>query len=180
MHDDSPLAYLDPACKMTLREGIQELRQAEGADDDATETLAPELAGDIEIHDAIHVLFACTTDLEGEVRAHVWTIFGTTAKLADLHRVMSHRDHREVIRQIGHVRLLLRWLFSVPRIVKLVWYASRMKNRWPVTELDSFLDRPLDEIRQQFRIQLPPPSSSTRSQRGGAGLRTLNSRPAST
>ena len=87
------LRYLSPDCPMTLRQGIAELRGAEGTQGDTATQVAPELTQDLDIHDAVHVLFACPTSVRGEVIAHVWTAFGTTAKLADLHRVNNHQEH---------------------------------------------------------------------------------------
>jgi hypothetical protein len=164
------LRYLSPDCPMTLREGIAELRGAEGADGDAAAQVAPELVHDLDVHDAIHALFACPTSVAGEVIAHVWTALGTTAKLADLHRVNAHRDHRKVLAQIGHWKLVKTWFRSLPRIVGTFRRARRMARRWPVEQMEAFLDRPLVDIRREFGIQLPdPPAAATNS--GGAALR---------
>jgi hypothetical protein len=166
------LGYLSLDCRLTLREGIQELRQAEAA-----ANVAPELSHDLDVHDAIHVLFGCPTSLAGEVIAHVWTVFGTTSKLGDLHRVTSHEDHREVLAEIGHFRLLRKWLLSLPRILGTVGRARRMRRRWPVEEFPSFLDRPLDEIRREFGIRFNPPSAPTHTPRQpGAALRNVKGR----
>ena len=169
------LRYLNPDCSLTLREGIRELRRAEGADNDAAANVAPELAHDLNVHDAIHVLFGCPTSLAGEVIAHVWTGFGTTARPSDLHRVTSHEDHRQVLSRIGHGRLLRMWLRSLPRIVATLFNAGRMSRRWPVEELEAFLDRPLDEIRREYGIRIgsrsKPPGDAPRQ--AGAALRSL-------
>ncbi len=173
---DNPrlLQYLDADCTLTLREGIQALRQLEGIEGDAAAHVAPELARDLEIHDAIHVLFACSTPLISEVTAHVWTLLGTTTKLSDMHRVTSHQDHQAVLKQIGNWRLLAGWLRSLPKIVLTLFNASTMTQRWPVEELDQFLDQPLNEIRQEFGIRLVSLSRpSTNFQQHGAALRHL-------
>lgn len=171
------LRYLSPDCRLTLREAIQELRQAEAPGDDAAANVAPELSDDLDAHDAIHALFGCPTSLHGEVTAHVWTVFGTTAKLGDLHRVTSHADHRRVLAEIGHLRLLKRWFFSLPAIVGTVARAHRMTKRWPVEQLPSFLDRPLDDIRREYGIHFRPASPNRRSPRqAGAALRNVRGR----
>lgn len=104
------LKFLDASSTQTLREGIQELRDAETADSDASESFPPELIADIDIHDAIHVLFGCPASLRGETIAHVWTAFGTSTKMSDMHRVNEHQDHKMVLSQIGHIKLLKTWL----------------------------------------------------------------------
>lgn len=146
--------YLSQDCPMTLREGIEELRKAEGAAEDASTKVSAELSRDLGIHDAIHVLFGCRTDLAGEVVAHVWTVFGTTARIRDLHRVGGHPDHRAIIAEIGHLRLLRAWLGSLPRVAATIKDSLRMTKRWPVEDFPAFLERPLVELRQEFRIRL--------------------------
>jgi hypothetical protein len=170
-----PMTYLQPDSTQTLREGVMELRAAETADSDAAESFAPELKHDIDVHDAIHVLFACPTTLAGEIVAHVWTAFGTTASMADMHRVNAHRDHRAVLAQIGHWRLVRTWFRSLPRIFITLRSARRMVRRWPVEEMSSFFDRRLCDIRQEFGIRLPsvPPSAPGDSREGGAALRSI-------
>lgn len=167
------MKYLQPESFQTLREGINELRAAESQDTDAAEIFAAELKDDIDSHDAIHVLFACPTTLEGEIAAHVWTAFGTTAKLADMHRVNAHNDHRTVLRQIGHRRLLWTWLKILPRILVTICNAQRMKRRWPVEETLSFLDRHLCDIRKDSGIRLPAASALETRRPGGAALRNI-------
>lgn len=169
--------YLEPGSTQTLREGVMGLRRAETAGSDAAETFAPELKHDIDVHDAIHVLFACPTTLAGEIIAHVWTAFGTTASLAEMHRVNRHADHRAVLAQIGHRKLLRVWLTSLPHIVATIWNAFRMKRRWRVKDMDSFLDQRLCDIRREHGIQLPNISGSnvTDETTNGAALRTIRS-----
>ncbi len=164
------LQYLTPDCPMTLRDGIAELRGAEGADGDAAAKVAPELVHDLDVHDAIHVLFVCPTSVAGEVIAHVWTAFGTSAKLADLHRVNAHQDHRKVLAQIGHRKLVKTWFRSLPQIVGTFRRARRMSRRWPVEQMDVFLDHSLADIRREFGIQIPEPPASMAGS-GGAALR---------
>ena len=148
------LQYLNPDSSQSLREGIAELRKAEGAEGDAMETISEELLPDIEIHDAIHVLFACSTDLRGEIFAHVWTIFGTTMQMKEMKRVNLHQDHKSALKDIGHRHLLRTWLRNVPKILGTILRSFRMKRRWPAREFSRFLDRPLKDLRREFGIVL--------------------------
>lgn len=173
------LEYLNPRTTLTLRRGIEELRLAEGADGDASQNVSPELLEDIDVHDVIHVLFGCPTDLDGEIAAHAWTMFGTTVSIKDMRRVNVHRDHRAVLAEIGHWRLMKRWLRSLPIVVSVAHRALRMRRRWPADEFASFLDESLCDIRGEFGIRLPERPSMV-SSRGGAALRNPRSfrRPA--
>lgn len=166
--------YLNPRSRQTLREGVLELRAAEGADGDAADNVAADLIDDIDVHDAIHVLFACSTDLTGEIIAHAWTLFGTTMELRDMRRVNMHEDHRAVLARIGHRHLLGMWLRTVPGIAATVTRALRMKRRWPAEEYTEYLDMRLCDIRAAFGIKLPEvPLRGHRSGPAGAALRNV-------
>ncbi len=168
------LKYLDPKSQITLRQGVVELRKAEGFDGDAAESLAPELTGDIDSHDAIHVLFACPTSLAGEIVAHVWTAFGTSVSVHDMHRVNRHDDHKAVLAQIGHRKLIRVWARSIPRILRTIINAKRMKAKFPVEDLKSFEDTPLVQLREQFGIKLVLVDRNQGKPRGGgAALRSI-------
>ena len=162
------LRYLDPSATITLHEGIRELRDAEGADGDAVENVAPELIPDLEIHDAIHVLFACGTDLTGEISAHIWTLFGTDLPIKEMHRVNMHQDHRQVLADIGHRKLLVRWLRNIPHLFATIWRSLRMTRKWPAKDYAQYLDTPLIELRDQFNIRLPAQRTGKQT-RGSAG-----------
>lgn len=166
------LEYTDPRSTQTLREGIQALRGAEGIGNDAAENVAPELAQDIDMHDAIHVLFGCSTSLSSEIIAHVWTAFGTTTKAENMRRVNQHSDHRQVLAKIGHRRLLKAWLRSLPQIIMTIFQAMRMKRRWPAESYEEYLDLPLCDIRRSFGIRLSKTNRSG-SSTAGAALRHI-------
>lgn len=166
------LNYVDPSSKQTLLQGIQELKASEGADRDAAESVSEDLRGAIEVHDVIHVLFACPTNLRGEISAHAWTIFGTTMTVREMHSVNRHTDHRAVLKQIGHGTLVRRWLKAIPSIVDTFNRSRKMSKQWPAVEFEIHLDRPLNEIRSEYNIKLPAPIS-TEGSSGGASLRHI-------
>ncbi|MEM9090639.1 MAG: hypothetical protein AAGC93_18060 [Cyanobacteria bacterium P01_F01_bin.53] len=87
------LQYLNLNPTQTLREAITALRDLEGPED-AAANVTPELLPDLEIHDVIHVLFGCSTDLANEVMAHLWTVFGTTYPVRDMARVNTHQEEQ--------------------------------------------------------------------------------------
>ena len=168
------LRYLDPHATMTLGEGIAELRAAEGADGDAAENISPELVPDIDMHDAIHVLFACSTNLAGEISAHIWTVFGTTVSMSDMHRINNHRDHRQVLSDIGHFKLIRTWFRNVPHLVATLFRSFRMKGKWPASDFENYLDVPLNELRDQFNIRLPKQRTDQTPTSAGAALRHVH------
>ncbi|PZD75357.1 hypothetical protein C1752_00128 [Acaryochloris thomasi RCC1774] len=169
------LDYLNPNSTQTLREGVRELRAHEGATSDAAENVVPDLSDDIDMHDAIHVLFGCPTNLLGEIIAHVWTAFGTTVKMQDMHRVNMHDDHQQVLSKIGYGRLIKTWLSSLPRIIATLISAMAMKHRWPAEDYTFYLDQRLCDLRENFGIRLPELPLNDQAS-SGAALRTIQLR----
>ena len=125
----SKLRYMEPDTNQTLLEAIDELRVAEGADNDAAEHIAAELRDDIELHDVIHTVFACPTNLKGEILAHLWSVFGTTLTMKQMHRVTSHQDHKAVLSKIGHARLLKTWIGNISNMARVVHRARKMNRK---------------------------------------------------
>ena len=174
------LEYLNPKSTQTLLAGIRELRTVEGAEEDAVENVVPELLNDINVHDAIHVLFGCPTNLYGEIIAHVWTAFGSTMKVRDMHRVNRHHDHRKVLAKIGHGRLLRTWLYSLLGIVATLVRAMQMRRRWPAADYTLYLDQRLCDLRADFGIRLSTGEPVVKSSSGAALQNVRSGKPLST
>jgi len=168
------LKYLKANSSQTLLEAIRELHVAEGTDNDAAEYISPELLNDIELHDVIHTVFACPTNLKGEILAHIWSVFGTSLSIKDMHRVSSHADHKQVLREIGHIKLLKTWFKNFPNIIRIVYRSKKMHKKWSAREFEQYLEMTLQEIRAEYGIQVIE-SSSSRPTSGGAALRSIHS-----
>jgi hypothetical protein len=163
------LNYLNPNSKQSLREGILELKKAEG-ENDAAENISRELLRNIDEHDVIHTLFACSTDLKGEIIAHVWSLFGTTMTAEQMKKVNVHQDHKTVLSEIGHFKLLSTWFAQLPQIIKTIIRAKRMNQKFPVSEFEKYLGVSLFDLRKEFGIKLSKPEKEF-GQSNGAALR---------
>jgi hypothetical protein len=172
MPSAAPLQYLQPDSPQTLRAGIAELRAAEGVDHDAAAQVSPELRHDLDVHDAIHVLFGCPTTLRGEIAAHVWTLCGTTLPLREMHRVAGHADHRAVLRTIGYRKLIRTWFQGFGTIVMTTWRSCRMTHRLEIASLPTMYDRPLSELRAELGIRFPPTKQSSGNRASGESTTT--------
>lgn len=168
------LRYMESDSNQTLREAIHELRESEGADNDAAEYISPELQDDIELHDVIHTVFACPTNLKGEILAHLWSVFGTTLTMSQMHRVTSHKDHKAVLKEIGHARLLKTWATNIPNMARVVLRARKMHCKWPAHDFQQYLNASLKDIRSEYGIRVIEVGSSESS--GGAALRSIHAR----
>ncbi|WP_228055595.1 ubiquinone biosynthesis protein COQ4 [Lusitaniella coriacea] len=137
---------------MTLQEAIQELRALEAQKNDISAQMSDEMRKIFESHDAVHVLFACGTTIEDEIAAHVWMVFGTTAKLSEMHHAVANREHRTVLSGIGHFKLLNIWIGCLPRIFTILAKCLRMKKRFPLEELSRLKELSLCDLRYEYGI----------------------------
>jgi fructose-1,6-bisphosphatase/sedoheptulose 1,7-bisphosphatase-like protein len=60
----------------------------------STTDMSANTATALDMHDAVHILFGCGTSLEGEIAAHVWMKFGTTARIREMHGAVAQDEHR--------------------------------------------------------------------------------------
>ena len=146
------LHYSELNSTITLERAIQELRQREETKGNTSVRMPKEMSQTFEQHDVVHVLFGCGTTIKDEIAAHIWMLFGTTAKLNEMHRVVADREHRNVLSGIGHLKLLGIWVSCLPRIFRIMIRCSRMEKRLPLEELEKLKEQPLCEIRRQYGI----------------------------
>lgn len=139
---------------MTLQEAIDELRLAEGEEIYLPEKLAPEIRQAIDAHDAVHTIFGCDISKRDEVAAHVFMLLGTTVTMKELKSVATHRDHRKMTTDAGHLEMLKTAVGAFPRLAKASWTALKMTKRFPWQNYNKYLDRKLSEIRSEFGIRI--------------------------
>ena len=136
----------------TLGQAIQELRLREEKKGDTTIKMPNEISQIFEQHDAVHVLFGCSTTIKDEIAAHLWMLFGTTAKKDEMHQVVAKSEHRHVLSNIGHLKLIGIWIICLPRFLSIIIKCSRMKKRLALEELEKLKQQPIGEIRRQYGI----------------------------
>lgn len=146
--------YRDPRSTQTLAEGLAEFRGSMPGLLD--ESGLPEDARQLfHNHDVAHVVFGCDTSLVQEAMVDLWTIFGTTVGLREYLRYMKTDEAKQVLREAGTGRALWATLKALPRLAGVIVRARRMTRKWPWTEHEAYLDRPLVEIRAELGIVLP-------------------------
>jgi hypothetical protein len=142
--------YASADTALTLGEALQRLRAA--TDNDITDRISPEISAAVEQHDAVHILFDLGTSIQDEIAVHVWMLFGTTAKISEMHRAVAEREHQHVLAGIGHLKLIGIWAASVPRLVSIIGKSRRMNKRLAVAELATLKQQSIGEIRREHGI----------------------------
>lgn len=141
---------VDPS--LTLRQGIERFAQANKAVFSERET-SPDADVFFRCHDTAHVVFGCDTSLFGEGTVKLWTIFGTTLGFWRHLRGYAEADAFSLFRQYSArhlVKHIASLLANVPRTIRR---ARRMRESWPWSDHEEYLDMPLADIRARFGIE---------------------------
>jgi hypothetical protein len=146
------LNYQFPDSALTLRQGIKELRDFEGPQGDASIQMGAENDHVMKAHDAVHVVFGCSTSIEDEVIAHLAMLLGTDVKLSDIRKVAKAKEHKQVIRGHSGLKIFAVVAMSVLDLYAVYRLKRQMKKRWPWHGYAAHLDRSIEEIREEFGI----------------------------
>ncbi len=147
------LRYQEQESRQTLAEGLTEYRAANPGLDSARDPEGPG-AEFFRCHDTAHVLFGCSTCLTGEALADTWTLFGTSVSIRQFLGFLKVEEHKDIMAKVGWLTASVTFVRSVPILVTVAWRGHRMPAKWPWSNFDTFLSRPLAEIRREFRIDL--------------------------
>jgi hypothetical protein len=137
----------------TLREGLAEYRACNPGLLDAG-AMGGKAAALFRQHDAAHVLFGCDTSLRGETLVDTWTIFASSIGLRGYLAYLRLPQVNQVFAEAGPARVVLVGARCLPDALRVVWRSRRVARKWPWTEYERYLDRPLHELREEFRIRV--------------------------
>ncbi len=145
--------YQEQESRQTLAEGLMEYWAANPGLASARDPggLGAEF---FRCHDTAHVLFGCSTSLAGEALTDTWTLFGTSVSIRQFLGFFRVEEHKDIMAKVGWRTALVTFARSVPILVKAAWRGHRMPAKWPWSNFDTFLSRPLAEIRREFQIDL--------------------------
>ncbi len=146
------LKYQQIETEMTLEQGIKELRDFEGPTGDTSIAMGAQLAHVMAAHDAVHVLFGCSTNMKDEALAHFVMILGTDVTLADMRGVAKSKEHKSVVGKHSKLEIAKVILGAPVDLVKVLKLKRKMKTKWPWHGYADYLNRPINEIRKDFGI----------------------------
>jgi hypothetical protein len=146
------LEYQHPASPLTLADGLSEYRDrnsglvgGRGVSARASEFFR--------CHDTAHVVFGCSTSLINEAMVKIWSLMGTTVgfRLVREFRLPEAQEIYDVLAWGEIATTAARSLVVVPRVMV---HCRRMHRRWPWSDFDAYLERPLIELRAEFGIEV--------------------------
>jgi hypothetical protein len=150
-----PLRYQRQDSTQTLADGLEEYYAANAGKVVRPRDLPPESVALFRSHDICHVVFGLNTTLDDEALADVRTLLSCDVGVRRYATYLAtDKQAQTLFKELGYLTSAWVTLLAVPRICRATIEAFRMKKRWPWTPPESFQERPLAELRQEYGIHL--------------------------
>jgi hypothetical protein len=150
-----PLRYQQQDSAQTLADGLEEYYAANVGKVVRPRDLPPESVDLFRSHDMCHVVFGLNTTLDDEAMADVRALLSCDVGWRRYsHYMTSDPAAKAIFKDLGYLKSIWVTIHAIPRICRGAIEALRMTKRWPWTPPESFQERPLAELRQEFGIRL--------------------------
>jgi hypothetical protein len=149
------LRYQRQDSSQTLADGLEEYYAANLGKVVRPRDLPPESIALFRSHDICHVVFGLNTTLDDEALADVRTLLSCDVGVRRYAIYLAtDKQARALFKELGYLKSIWVTILAVPRICRAAAEAFRMKKRWPWAPPESFQDRALVDLRQEFGIRL--------------------------
>ena len=106
-------------------------------------------------HEACHVLFGLDTTLVDEGLADLWTLLATNVGFRRYaHYLRTNPAAKQITKEIGLLRVLRTTMQIIPFAVPVFLRSRKMTGKWPWNGENSYLNQPLNVIRNEFNIRI--------------------------
>jgi len=139
---------------LTLREGLAEYYRVNPGLSEPANIKKTKSATWFQNHDCTHVIFGTHTGILDESINDMLTIFGVDVSLRDYAIGFFATDESKAIAKTfpGTLTLFKIGWFAL-KLVPTIWRKTKkMAKKWPWHPPESFLDRPIRELREEFGI----------------------------
>lgn len=145
--------FQEQDCQLTLGEAIEEFYQVNAHIFSKPDPTTPwtEL---LVTHDVGHVFFGVNTTIIDETAGDFWTILGTDMKLRDYFEYTKTPEAKQLLKDIGLLRLLKALIYSVPLFVTIFFRTRKMTKLWDHKNYQQHLNRKLDELRAEYNLRI--------------------------
>jgi hypothetical protein len=152
-HPHPHLAYQQQDSQLTLAEGLEEYYTANKGIVIRPRDLPPDSLGLFQSHDMCHVIFGLGTTLDDEAMADARTIFSCDVGLRRYAAYLSQdKQAKALFKELGYLKSVWVTAKTLPRMLRALREARRMKKRWPWAPPASYQERSLAELREEFGI----------------------------
>jgi hypothetical protein len=150
-----PARYQAQDSGQTLLEGLEEYYFRNVGRVARPSSLPPPSAALFRSHDLCHVIFGLDTSLADEAMADVRTLLSCDVGWRRYGDYMTRDpEAKAIFKELGYLRALGITLVVVPRMLRALAEAIRMRKRWPWTPPPEFETRTLADLRREFGIRL--------------------------
>ncbi|HZK98338.1 MAG TPA: hypothetical protein VFC47_00430 [Caulobacteraceae bacterium] len=149
------LGYQRQDSPQTLAQGLEEYYAANIGKVTHPSHLPPESIGLFLSHDMCHVIFGLNTTLADEALADVRTLLSSdvgTRRYASY--LATDKQAQALFKELGYLKSVWVTILALPRIVRAVIEALRMKKRWPWNPPPDLGERRLADLRLEFGIRV--------------------------
>ena len=98
------------------------------------------------------MLFGLDTSLRHEARADGWTLIASDVTWRDIRTFMKLTEEQDLIAEIGPWAIARVFVGALPDYLAMAWCARRLRKKWPWAANESYRDRTVAEIRNEFGI----------------------------
>ena len=152
---DAHLAYLQQDSAQTLCEGLQEYYAANVGTVTRPSDLPLDSASLFVSHDICHVIFGLSVTLDDEALVDARTLLSCDVGVRRYAIYLSQdKQAKALFKKLGYLKSAWVTILALPRICSAVREAWRMEKRWPWVPPDSFLNRTLADLRDEFGIRV--------------------------
>ncbi len=139
----------------TLAQGLAEYYARNAGRVLSPDALTPESAALFRSHDMCHVIFGLDTTLPDEAMADTRTMLSCDVGLRRYAKYMTNNpDAKAIFREIGYGKVAWETIRTIPRMLRAVREAFRLKQRWPWIPPDSYQSRTLADLRCEYGIRV--------------------------
>jgi hypothetical protein len=150
-----PLGYQQQDSPQTLADGLDEYYAANVGKVVRPCDLPPESVALFRSHDMCHVVVGLNTTLDDEALADVRTLISCDVGVRRYATYLATDKRAQILfNELGYLKSAWVTILAIPRICRAAVEAFRMKKRWPWTPPESFQERRLADLRQEYRIRL--------------------------
>jgi hypothetical protein len=122
------------------------------------ETIDGQLKEYILPHDVLHVIFNCDTDLLGELKLEILTLFCTDIKWNEYYQNVNNEkiknDFDKIIRSYSNSQYFKVLGFALIQFIRTLFVRLMMRRVWKVYEYDKYLEYRLGDVRKIFNISV--------------------------
>jgi len=149
------LGYRRQDSRQTLAEGLEDYYRANLGRVTRPSDLPGDSAELFRSHDLCHVIFGLTAAPDDEAMADTRTLLSCDVGAGRYFACLAtNTEAQKIFKEFGYLRSVWVSIAAMPRICRAIAETRRMRKRWPWTPPESFQNRSLADLREEFGVRV--------------------------